>query len=91
MMWILICVIVFLSGVILTIVVVCCLKKRRMKQGPAQNELPLELAHPPPYNAELGATANGVYSVEHTYEKLEKGKCYNEVFQQMIFISSTYV
>ena len=68
MMWILICVIVFLSGVVITIIVVCCLKRKCMKQGTSQNEVPL--SSPPAYTAEANSNVSSIYSVEHTYEKL---------------------
>ena len=69
MMWILICVIVFLSGVVITTIIVCCWKRKCVKYGNTQNGVPL--SSPPAYTAEASSNVNGVYSVEHAYEKLE--------------------
>ncbi len=75
-MRILVCIIAFLGATILTIVAVCCMKMRQMNRGTLENEVPL--SDPPPYTPEPSGNENNVYSVEHTYEKLQKEKVFYE-------------
>ncbi len=76
-MWILICDIVILCGVIITIIVMSCWKKKWMKHETSQNEL--APSDPPAYTERPISYTNGVCSDEESNETLEKGKISNAV------------
>ncbi len=62
LMWILLCITAFLSGVIITIIATCWIKRKRKNDGPSLDTEPP--SDPPPYTEQPIGFTNGIYDVE---------------------------